>query len=93
MISNCDGSLCAHYPLDIIIPVAESEGHAAEIQNNSSLNQDYEELSLAANDEDLLNLFSESRFARTRSRFVCPVINVHGKVGTNFLESFSTLNK
>eukprot|EP00038_Savillea_parva_P019844 m.29248 g.29248 ORF g.29248 m.29248 type:complete len:718 (-) comp4578_c0_seq2:2096-4249(-) len=71
VVPNTDGSLCAHYPPNIIVPT-------------SSLNKDSEEAcgntnSEKMNADTLHDLFTDARFARTRSRFVCPVILHRGK--------------
>ena len=73
VVSNSDGALCAHYPLDIIVPTGQAvrAGESAAAMNSSTTE---------LNDNDLLGLFTDARFARTRSRFVCPVIWHKGKV-------------
>jgi len=73
VVSNGDGALCAHYPLNIIVPTGEAvrAGERATTSDSSTAELD---------SNGLFGLFADARFARTRSRFVCPVIWHKGKV-------------
>lgn len=71
VIPNQDGRLCSHYPPEIIIPTeASSTSESAATSRATG----------PAIDTVLASQMADARFARTRSRFVCPVIRHRGKV-------------
>lgn len=69
IISNSDSRLCAHYPLDLIVPTAD---HNAD----SGIGNTDADASLIP---QLSMMMEKAKFARTRSRFVVPVIRHRGK--------------
>ena len=91
LVPNESGGLCAHYPLDIIIPTGdrdkpaeaadagtdEGEGVDRPAATTSPTGSPAE--SPVVDPDDLAAMFAAARFARTRSRFVVPVILHRGK--------------
>lgn len=67
VLTNTSGELCNHYPSKIVVleyETSDTHSHHESIYNMHHMQE----------------LFSKSRFARCRTRFVAPVILVEGRV-------------